>query len=43
MSLAVAGLVADGDVTVEGADHVDVSFPGFFEALRGLGATVVEG
>jgi 3-phosphoshikimate 1-carboxyvinyltransferase len=43
MSLAVAGLVADGDVTVKGADHVDVSFPGFFEALRGLGATVVEG
>ena len=38
MSLAVAGLVADGDVTIRGADHVDVSFPGFFDTLRGLGA-----
>ncbi|MFB6118591.1 3-phosphoshikimate 1-carboxyvinyltransferase [Halosegnis sp.] len=38
MSLAVAGLVADDPVTVEGADHVDVSFPGFFDTLRGLGA-----
>jgi len=40
MSLAVAGLAADGDVTIEGADHVDVSFPGFFETLRGLDAEV---
>jgi 3-phosphoshikimate 1-carboxyvinyltransferase len=42
MSLALCGLVADGDVTVEGADHVDVSFPGFFETLDGLGADVTE-
>ncbi|PSQ19979.1 3-phosphoshikimate 1-carboxyvinyltransferase [Halobacteriales archaeon QS_9_67_17] len=40
MSLAVAGLVADGDVTIRGADHVDVSFPGFFDTLRGLGADI---
>jgi len=37
MSLALAGLVADGETTVEGAEHVDVSFPGFFAALSGLG------
>ncbi|ARS91342.1 3-phosphoshikimate 1-carboxyvinyltransferase [Natrarchaeobaculum aegyptiacum] len=37
MSLALAGLVANGETTIEGADHVDVSFPGFFEALEGLG------
>lgn len=40
MSLAVAGLVADGTTTVEGANHVDVSFPGFFDTLRELGAHV---
>ncbi|TQQ79999.1 3-phosphoshikimate 1-carboxyvinyltransferase [Halonotius terrestris] len=38
MSLAVAGLVADGTTTVTGADHVDVSFPNFFEVLSSLGA-----
>jgi 3-phosphoshikimate 1-carboxyvinyltransferase len=40
MALAVAGLVADGTTTVRGADHVDVSFPGFFDVLAGLGADV---
>ncbi|MDS0292988.1 3-phosphoshikimate 1-carboxyvinyltransferase [Halogeometricum luteum] len=40
MSLAVAGLVADGETTVTGAEHVDVSFPNFFEALESLGASV---
>ncbi|KZX48162.1 3-phosphoshikimate 1-carboxyvinyltransferase [Haloarcula hispanica] len=41
MSLAVAGLVADGETTVSGAEHVDVSFPDFFDVLDSLGATVV--
>ncbi|WP_152041307.1 3-phosphoshikimate 1-carboxyvinyltransferase [Salinigranum salinum] len=40
MSLAVAGLVATGTTTVAGAEHVDVSFPGFFDVLEGLGASV---
>jgi 3-phosphoshikimate 1-carboxyvinyltransferase len=40
MSLAVAGLAADGPTTVRGAEHVDVSFPGFFETLTSLGAAV---
>ena len=40
MSLAVAGLVADGETRVRGAEHVDVSFPGFFDALDDLGADV---
>ncbi|WP_435194231.1 3-phosphoshikimate 1-carboxyvinyltransferase [Natronomonas sp. EA1] len=40
MSLAVAGLVADGETTIEGAEHVDVSFPDFFEVCYELGATV---
>jgi 3-phosphoshikimate 1-carboxyvinyltransferase len=40
MALAVAGLVADGETTIVGAEHVDVSFPDFFDALAGLGASV---
>ncbi|MEF8856714.1 MAG: 3-phosphoshikimate 1-carboxyvinyltransferase [Haloplanus sp.] len=42
MSLAVAGLTAAGTTTVEGADHVDVSFPGFFDVLYDLGAELDE-
>jgi len=37
MSLAVAGVVADGTTTVAGAEHVDISFPNFFELLEELG------
>ena len=40
MSLAVAGLVAAGETTVTGAEHVDVSFPDFFEVLAELGGAV---
>jgi len=40
MALAVAGLVAEGTTTVAGAEHVDVSFPGFFDVLSELGADV---
>ncbi|WP_251343922.1 3-phosphoshikimate 1-carboxyvinyltransferase [Haloplanus halophilus] len=42
MALSVAGLVAEGTTTVEGADHVDVSFPGFFDVLYDLGAEAIE-
>ncbi|RNJ26357.1 3-phosphoshikimate 1-carboxyvinyltransferase [Halosegnis longus] len=41
MALSLVGLVA-GPVTVEGSDHVDVSFPGYFETLRSLGVDVRE-
>ncbi|WP_121742618.1 3-phosphoshikimate 1-carboxyvinyltransferase [Natronorubrum halophilum] len=40
MALALAGLVADGETTVEGADHVDVSFPGFFAMLEEFGVSL---
>jgi 3-phosphoshikimate 1-carboxyvinyltransferase len=40
MSLAVAGLVADGETHIAGAEHVDVSFPDFFDVLYELGADV---
>jgi len=40
MSLAVAGTVAGGPVTVLNTDAVDTSFPGFVECLRGIGADI---
>ena len=40
MALAVAGLVAEGETTVTDAEDVAVSFPGFFDVLYDLGATV---
>jgi 3-phosphoshikimate 1-carboxyvinyltransferase len=40
MALAVAALVADGETTITGGEHVDVSFPGFFDVLFDLGAAV---
>ncbi|QGN06961.1 3-phosphoshikimate 1-carboxyvinyltransferase [Halorhabdus sp. CBA1104] len=40
MSLAIAGLVADGETTVRGGEHVDVSFPNFFDVLDSMGGRV---
>ena len=37
MALAVAGLVADGETTIRGAEDVDVSFPTFFEVFADIG------
>lgn len=39
--LVLAGLVADGETTVDGAFHVDRGYPNFAEDLRSLGADVV--
>jgi 3-phosphoshikimate 1-carboxyvinyltransferase len=38
MSLAVAGLLADGPTQIEDADCIADSFPGFVETMRSLGA-----
>ena len=43
MSLAVLGLVADGEVRVRSAEVIDESFPGFVASLTTLGARVREG
>ncbi|SDE93681.1 3-phosphoshikimate 1-carboxyvinyltransferase [Halorubrum xinjiangense] len=40
MALSVAALAAEGTTTVRGAEHVDVSFPGFFDAMADLGMDV---
>lgn len=34
MSFAIAGLVADGETQVEGAEWADISYPRFFTRLR---------
>ena len=40
MALSVAALACDGPTTIAGGEHVDVSFPNFFDVLYDLGATV---
>jgi 3-phosphoshikimate 1-carboxyvinyltransferase len=40
MSLTVAALAADGPSRIEGIEAADVSFPGFVQTLRALGAQV---
>jgi 3-phosphoshikimate 1-carboxyvinyltransferase len=41
MALSIAGLAAAGPVTIQGAEIISESFPGFFEALQQLRATVI--
>ena len=36
MAFAVAGLVAEGETTITGAEWADVSFPGFYQVLEAL-------
>ena len=40
MTLAVAGLLAEGETVVRDTECIDDSFPGFADLLRGLGAGV---
>jgi len=40
MALAVAGLIAEGEVVIKNAGCIGDSFPGFVELMRGLGAAM---
>ena len=40
MALVVAGLIAEGETIVDGAEVIDDSFPGFVGLMRGLGADI---
>ena len=40
MSLAIAGTMATGDTTIEGAEAAAVTYPGFADALTALGGRV---
>ncbi len=42
MALTVAGLIAEGETTVLGAECASDSFPGFFDVMRSLGAEILE-
>lgn len=42
MCAAVAGLMAEGETVIEGAECIATSFPGFVQALRELGAAEIE-
>ncbi len=37
MALAIAATHIDGETTIEGAEAMDITYPGFVEALAGLG------
>lgn len=38
MALSVAGLAIDGETVIKDAECATVSFPGFFDVMRGVGA-----
>lgn len=40
MSLAVAGLAAEGSTTIDAAESVSVTFPNFVELMQALGANI---
>ena len=40
MAFAMAGLAADGPITIDGCAEVDTSFPGFVELARGAGLRI---
>ncbi|MEW6377520.1 MAG: hypothetical protein AB1502_17245 [Thermodesulfobacteriota bacterium] len=40
MATAVAGLMAEGTTTIDHAEYVKVSFPNFYEVMKGLGAQI---
>jgi 3-phosphoshikimate 1-carboxyvinyltransferase len=42
MSAAVAGLIAEGETVIEGAECISTSYPSFTEDLRRLGADCIE-
>ena len=42
MSFAVAGLIAEGETIIEGAEAASVSLPEFYQLLAGMGASVRE-
>jgi 3-phosphoshikimate 1-carboxyvinyltransferase len=40
MATAIAGLIAKGPTLIDHAEYVKVSFPSFYEAMKGLGAHI---
>lgn len=42
MSLAVAGMIADGETQVNGVQCIEKSFPNFLSSMQSIGATIEE-
>jgi 3-phosphoshikimate 1-carboxyvinyltransferase len=42
MSFAIAGMLAEGETAIRGAECIATSFPGFVSAMRALGAEIQE-
>jgi 3-phosphoshikimate 1-carboxyvinyltransferase len=40
MALAIAGMAAEGDTIIEGAEAATVTYPGFADDFRRLGAKI---
>lgn len=40
MALTIAGLVAEGETVIDNAECVEVSYPGFFDDMYGMGANL---
>ncbi len=40
MAMTVAGLAAEGKITVDTAESADITFPGFLDKMRSLGAEI---
>ena len=42
MALSITGLVAAGETIIRGVEHVDVSYPNFFDAMTNLGVDATD-
>jgi 3-phosphoshikimate 1-carboxyvinyltransferase len=40
MALTVAGLIAEGETVIQGAECIEESFPGFVQILSRMGAEI---
>ncbi|MCW7075923.1 MAG: 3-phosphoshikimate 1-carboxyvinyltransferase [Candidatus Syntrophoarchaeum sp.] len=40
MALAIAGLVAEGETVIDGLEFVNITFPGFVESMKKIGADI---
>ena len=41
MATAVAALGAEGETIIDSVEHVGVSYPRFYEEMKGIGANIV--
>ena len=40
MAMTIAGLAADGKITIDTAESADITFPGFWDKMRAIGADI---